>query len=148
MYLLSLSYYLLLLFLFSFFPSSLCLSLHYMILFIDIIHYSLIEPGTDPVTGGGEGRSDRLSTHFDFCSSKKCSNYMYVVIDYIFTFPLSLSLCFVSLCPSFVLTSLSLCACLSVFPLPLPPSLPLFLSSLQYTSFLSPVKITSNRTTQ
>ena len=55
------------------------------------VYDSLIEPGTDPVTGGGEGRSDRLSTHFDFCSSKKCSNYMYVVIDFIFTFPLSLS---------------------------------------------------------
>ena len=54
----------------------------------------------------------------------------------------SLSICFVSLCPSFVLTSLSLYAC-QFFPFP--SSLSPFLSHYS-TSFLSPVKITSNRT--
>ena len=56
-----------------------------------------------PMVTPGEGRAERLSTHFDSLISEKYSNC--VVIDFI----CPLSICFVSLSPSFVLTSLSLC---------------------------------------
>ena len=64
-----------------------------------------------------------------------------ILIDFIFTCPISFS----ALSP-FVLTSLSLYICLSL-SFSLTSSLPPLPSSLRYsTSFLSPVKVTPNRT--
>ena len=102
------------------------------------VNDSLLEPGgTDLVNGEGGGvggRAERLSTPFDSGSSKKYSN----CIDWFYTYMSSL---FLSLCPSFVLTSLSLYICLSSSSpspsLPSSPSVTVLVSYHQLRSLLT-----------